>query len=230
MRPGLPAMLLALACVGLPGDAMAAERVVLPAREITVADLAMLDDGQRTRLGPLAIAAIPVGSSSLELDGATRAKLLRRRVPGQELRLRHGGNVRFEVPEAPEPGHGARPCFMLRHNLDAGAYLQPEAVAPAPCRAHTARLPLRFDRRVNAPLLSAPLAAGTYLGPLAVRGGPVIGAGMELHHVARQGPVTIERRVSALQPSRMGQAVFVRAQDGVIFASRLVAPVDGASE
>ncbi len=223
-------MLLALACAGLPGHAAAAERVVLPAREITVADLAVLDNGQRTRLGPLTIAVVPAGRSHLELDSATRAKLLRRRVPGQALRLRHGGKVRFEVPEAPGPGHGARPCLMLRHDLDAGAYLQPEAVAPAPCRAHAARLPLRFDRRVNAPRLSAPLAAGAYLGPLAVRGGPVIGAGTELRHVARQGPVTIERRVNALQPSRMGQAVFVRTQDGAVFASHLAAPVEAAGE
>ncbi|MFA7595099.1 MAG: hypothetical protein WCY92_01990 [Novosphingobium sp.] len=230
MRPGLSAMLLALACAGLPGDAAAAERVVLPAREITVADLALLDDGQRTRLGPLAIAVIPAGRSHLELDSATRAKLLRRRVPGQALRLRYGGKVRFEVSEASQAGHGARQCLTLRHDLDAGAYLQPETVAPALCRADADPLPLLFDRRVNAPRLSAPLAAGTYLGPLTVRGGPVIAPGTELRHVARQGPVIIERRVNALQPSRMGQAVFVRAQDGAIFASRLAAPVEGAGE
>jgi len=207
-------MLLALACAGLPGHAAAAERVVLPARDITVADLAVLDDGQRRRLGPVTIAVVPAGRSHLELDSTTCAKLRRRRVPGQALRLRHGGNVRFEVPEAPGPRHGARPCLMLRHDLDAGAYLVPEAVAPAPCRAHAVRLPLRLDRRVNAPRLSAPLAAGAYLGPLAVRG----------------GPVTIERRVSVLQPSRMGQAVFVRTQDGAVFASHIAAPVAAAGE
>lgn len=230
MHPRLPALLPALACAALPGHAAAAERVVLPAREITVGDLAALDQTQRARLGSLAIATIPTGKSHLELGAATRARLLRRRVPGQDLRLRHGGKVRFKVPEPREAGRGARPCLMLRRALDAGDYLQPEAVAPVPCRDHAARLPLRFDRRVNAPRLSAPLAAGAYLGPLAVRGGPVIGAGTELRHVAHQGPVTIERRVNALQPSRMGQAVFVRTHDGAIFASHLPAPVSGTSE
>ncbi len=230
MHPRLPALLPALACAALPGHAAAAERVVLPAREITVADLAMLDQTQRARLGSLAIAAIPAGKSHLELDAATRARLLRRRVPGQDLRLRHGGKVRFEVPEPREAGRGARPCIMLRRALDAGDYLQPEAVAPVPCRDHAEALPLLFDRRVNALRLSSPLAAGAYLGSLAVRGGPIIGAGTELRHVTRQGPVAIERTVNALQPSRMGQAIFVRTQDGAIFASRLAASMDGASE
>jgi len=230
MHPRLSALLPALACAALPGHAVAAERVVLPAREITVADLAALDQTQRARLGSLAIATIPVGRSHLELDAITRAKLLRRRVPGQDLHLRHGGKVRFEVPGPRDAGRGARPCLMLRHDLAAGDYLQPEAMAPAPCRAHAARLPLLFDRRVNALRLSAPLAAGTYLGPLAMRGGPIIGAGTELRHVAHQGPVTIERRVNALQPSRMGRAIFVRTHDGAIFASRLAAPVSGTSE
>lgn len=225
----LTAIIFALACGALPHDAAADDRIVLQRQDITVADIAMLNAEQQVHPGGLVVLTIPPGKHRLELDAATRARLLRLRVPGQSLRLRHDGKVQFTLATPDQAIRATAPCFTLRHDLDAGDYLDRHAVEPAPCLDRATTPQFRFDRRVNAPYLSSSLAAGAYLGSLALREGAIIGAGSGLSHVSRQGPVTIERAVTAVQPARAGKAMFVRTQDGAIFASRLAPPEDRAS-
>lgn len=217
-----------------PGMAMAAEPIVLEGREIRVMDLARLDEVERARFGGLVVATIPAGRSRLDLDSARRAALLRRRVPGRDWPLLSPGVVRFQAGahgRAAAGTRGARGCFMLRQDVHAGDYLGAEDVLPAPCRDRTQIAALRFDRRVNAPLACAHLSAGAYLGRMAVRGQAIVSAGSRLRLVTRDGPVTVERRVRAMQPARMGRNLFVRGEEesGPIFSSRLAAPAGAAT-
>jgi hypothetical protein len=230
MRSPLPLALAALTGAGSPNAALAAERVILAGRDITVADLAVLDAAERARFGGLVAATIPAGNNHLELDSSARETLLRRRVPGRQWRLISGGTVRFEGKPLHPVTSPAPRCFTLHQDLKAGDYLQTANVSPTPCIARPSSLPLRFDRRVNAPQLAAPLPAGTYLGPVVLSGKPVVDEGTQLSLILRTGPVTIERSVQAVQPSRLGTAVFIRTQDGTILSSRIASAAEGASQ
>lgn len=80
-------------------------------------------------------------------------------------------------------------------------------IAARPVRA------MRFRRTV----------AARVPAPAFVPDKPVVAAGEGLTLVARAGLVTVERRVTALQPARAGGRVFVRDGAGRVFA----APVQG---
>ena len=152
---------------------------------------------------------------------------LRRRVPGHPLPLLLGGPVRFVAAHAATMGRTGRACFALRHNLAAGDYVTEQTVTAAPCQATIpASLPLRFDPTAGAARADAPLAAGTYLGPLALREGRIVEQGRSLTLAITAGPVRIERRVAAMQSARSGHALFVRTAEGAILAAPFATGAD----
>ncbi|OCC22943.1 hypothetical protein MB02_14350 [Croceicoccus estronivorus] len=201
--------------------------IQLADRRILVRDLALLSPEERETIGQLVAMRIPKGQTTIELSAGQRAVLLRRRVPGRDLRLLLGGSRRFAVRTAQIEGEDRRAgheCFVLRQNLDAGAYITQEVVAPATCgHGGSPRLPLRYDNAASAAMLTRPLPAGTNLGSLSVSPRSVVESGQLLTLTVTQGPVTIERQVHAMQPSREGRAVFVRTVDGKILAAPLQA-------
>lgn len=226
------ASLLVLTMAGtIPSAAiMAAEPIVLQGREIRVRDLARLDDIDRARFGSLVAATIPAGRNQLDLDNRQRATLLRRRVPGHDLPLRTDGIVRFKMAAAAHMAArtaSPRECFALRHDIGTRDYLDASNLQPVPCRDLRRSAALRFDRRVNAAALSAPLPAGAYLGRISAQKQRVVAAGSQLRLVITDGPVTVERKVRAMQPARMGRTIFVRGEErnAPVFSSRLAVPV-----
>ncbi len=216
----------ALTTCALPAALAAQESVAhsiyLAERIIQVRDLARLAPEAEHRFGSLPVAQIPDGHSALELSAERRAALLRRRVPSYLFPLRVEGPVRFAAPHAETMGRTGRACFALRQNLAAGDYVIGDTIAAAPCRATlSASLPLRFDPAAGAARADAPLNAGTYLGPLALREGGLVKQGHNLTLAIHAGPVRIERRVSAMQPARSGHALFVRTAEGAILTAPL---------
>ncbi len=125
-----------------------------------------------------------------------------------------GGNA----ASAREPGE----CLALAQGVGAGEFLTAELAEPAPCRDDALRLPLTFNRDAAAPFATEALPAGTYLGRLALKPGPVAPAGKALQLLVREGPVIIEREVRPLRPLRAGERGFVRAEDGTVLAVRFV--------
>ena len=204
-------------------DAM--RETLLADERILVRDLAMLHPAERETIGGLVVARIPNGQDSLELSARHRTALLRRRVPGRDLRLLLGGPERFTVHRTVaegEDGRAGRECFALRQNLAAGDYVTDRVLTPAACVVHARRgLPLRYDSATGAALLTRSLAAGTYLGPLAPAPADVVEKGRTLTLSVLTGPVRIERKVEALQSSRGGRAIFVRTTEGAVLAAPL---------
>lgn len=113
-------------------------------------------------------------------------------------------------------------CLALAQGVGAGEFLTAELAEPAPCRDEAPRLPLIFDRDARTPVASEALPAGTYLGRMALKPGPVAPAGKALQLLVREGPVIIEREVRPLRPLRAGERGFVRAEDGTVLAVRFV--------
>ncbi|HTN14564.1 MAG TPA: hypothetical protein VL094_07135 [Sphingomonadaceae bacterium] len=119
---------------------------------------------------------------------------------------------------AAEPGK----CLALVQGVGASAFLTAELAEPAPCRKERPRLPLGFDRDAAAPFATEALPAGTYLGPMMLKPGPIAPAGEALQLLVREGPVIVERQVRPIHPMRAGERGFVRAEDGTVLAARFV--------
>ena len=113
-------------------------------------------------------------------------------------------------------------CQMLRVPLAAGAFVTAETVANTPCRDDGPRAPLEYDYAAGAPVTTAAMPAGTYLGRLLAPTGPIAAAGKTLYLVIREGPVTIVREVQPVRAVRGGKPGFVRTGGGDVLTARFI--------
>lgn len=116
---------------------------------------------------------------------------------------------------APPVGDG--PCFATAHAIARGDVVTAADVTAVPCKP-AARPALRYDAASGNPIANAALPAGTYLGRLAPMAEEQVPAGTELTLRSTAGVVTIERRVTAMQPGQPGRRMFVRDSSGEVFA------------
>ena len=116
---------------------------------------------------------------------------------------------------------GGGQCYATARDVAAGAALAAADLTAVPCR-RAGRPPLRYDVAARAPVALTALPSGTYLGPVVPGVEAQIPAGAELTLRSTAGVVTIERRVTAMQPGRSGGKVFVRDSEGKVFAVPLV--------
>ena len=112
---------------------------------------------------------------------------------------------------------GENGCFAASRPIAAGTAITADDLAPAPCKP-AARPPLRYDAASGAVVTRVPVPAGTYFGRLAPIAEAQIPAGTELTLRSTAGVVTIERRVTTMQPGRVGRRVFVRDAENHVFA------------
>ncbi|KPL68255.1 hypothetical protein SZ64_09055 [Erythrobacter sp. SG61-1L] len=117
---------------------------------------------------------------------------------------------------------GEAQCLALAEDVAAGEFLTAEMAEATPCREERPGLPLAFDHDAGAPLASAAMPSGTYLGRIALRPGAIAGAGQKLQLVVREGPVIITREVSPVRSLRAGERGFVRSADGEVLAARFL--------
>jgi hypothetical protein len=210
----------ATAAVGL----VPAGEVVLQDRQIRlgdVVDLGGLAPEQRRRLAPRVIAVLPLGRSRAILPPEALAGLVRRAVPGLDLRMPKGvGSFTFRLAQPPAAASAVKPCAELARSLFSGAALSPDDIHPVDCRAQQPSQ-LRFDRLNGVVRAGEDLPAGAYLGRVSPAKAADIDAGDKLTLVATAGPVRVAREVVALQAGRAGGRVFVRDAEGNVSSAPL---------
>jgi flagella basal body P-ring formation protein FlgA len=210
----------ATAAVGL----VPAGEVALQDRQIRlgdVADLSGLAPELRRRLAPRVVAVLPLGRSRTTLAPEALAALVRRAVPGLDLRMPKGvTSFTFRLAQPPAAASAAQPCAALTRSLPSGAALSPDDIVPVAC---IAALPprLRFDRLNGVVRADEDLASGAYLGRVSPARAAAVDAGDKLTLVASAGPVRVAREVVALQPGRAGGRVFVRDAEGNVTSAPL---------
>ena len=221
----MPLLTLLLAAAGasvMVGLTPAAE-VALPSRQIRlgdVADLSALDPAARARLAPRVLAVIPAGRTGIALSREAVGALVRRSVPGLEVRAgADEAPLVFRVATAAEerPRTG---CAELARPLAAGAPLSDADLIPVACR-EAAASGVRFDRLDRVARAERDLAGGAYLGRISAPPAVAVDKGARLTLVATAGPVRVSREVVALQAGRPGGKVFVRDNEGNVTSAPL---------
>lgn len=147
--------------------------------------------------------------------------LLENHFPGAGLKPRHRSTVRFVVGPAEIGQTRDAKCFMTRHSVAMGEFISVGDLVGTPCDKSAARASIRINRSVSAPYAAADLPAFAYVGNLKVPTAEPVKAGTTMQLRTVSGPVTIERKVIALQSGFPGNRIFVQTDDGVVIARRL---------
>lgn len=112
-------------------------------------------------------------------------------------------------------------CLRLVTDLAQGASMTAAAVVAAPCADDQAPTPLRVRGGNDDLYASTPLKAGQVIRGVVGIAPPAVAPGQSLMVSTRVGPVTIERKVVALQAARPGGDFFVRTEDGKVFTASM---------
>jgi len=167
------------------------------------------------------VARMPAGAASVTLPRRAVAALVHHNIA--RLRPAAGpGNIVFRLAPV---AHVSAICFRLRQKVARGGVVGPEMAAPAPCSGQPSAM-LRFaDGALHA---TADLFPGDYLGAVHLTGRPAVQKGDALQIVSTVGPIRVVRAVTAMQDGRNGRRIFVRDEDGQVFAAPM--PRSGESE
>jgi flagella basal body P-ring formation protein FlgA len=111
-------------------------------------------------------------------------------------------------------------CLQAIAAIPAGAVPVRGDFAEAPCAGEAARA-LRYEPRLRAVRAIRDIDAGETIAALPAAMLPDVRPGDTLYLIARVGTATVERAVTAAQPGRRGQALFVRMPDGRIVRAHL---------
>lgn len=195
----------------------------VPSRNITLGDLASIPTSF-SYLAERIVAQIPPKHTSLFLDEATVLDLVRRQAPLLSLtpRRRSAVLVALDSVEMIDPPSSGT-CFELAAPISASDFIEYDDVIETRCDpdrgvAHG----LTFDRSVGATRTMRPLATSTYLGPLWIAEDAVIPDATQVQLRIASGPVVVTRQARTLQPSRLGDRVFVENSDGSVISLELM--------
>ncbi|RHW18967.1 hypothetical protein D1610_02190 [Sphingomonas gilva] len=114
----------------------------------------------------------------------------------------------------------AAACYRAARPLAKGELLASSDLSAAAC-GDDDRARLGFDRANGLIFAAEAIPAGRYLGPVAPVPGVDVAPGATLTLRSVAGPAVIERKVTAVQPGRNGQRMFVQDAEGTIFAVSL---------
>ena len=106
-------------------------------------------------------------------------------------------------------------CLQAIAAVPAGTVAVRGDFVAAPCQSEAARA-LGYEPRIGAARAVRDIAAGETIAAVPLSMLPDVRPGDTLYLVARVGTATVERAVTAAQPGRRGQALFVRMPDGRI--------------
>ena len=116
--------------------------------------------------------------------------------------------------------HAAEQCLRVERALAAGSIAQTTTFAPVTCLGEGTARAFDYDRAGHVTRLARALAKDEIVGRFPEYGEAIIEPGETLTLVIAAGPVRVERKVEALQEARSGERLFVRTEDGAVFAAR----------
>lgn len=215
--------------VFVPGTGCAvtsADEVALREPYIRVRDVVMMNclaPDAVEEVGGIAIAKLSdhqQGATFTRLDVQT---LVRRRIPALGNRLTGTGEGVVKLSFQRQGDNSVNKleagCFELRVPLKAGEIVTESDVQAAPCEASRTPSEARFDRRAGVLRAKVDLNAGGYMGKIYFGTEAVAQGGEDILLCSASGPVSVTRRVEALQPVAAGHSAFVRGSDGKAFAT-----------
>lgn len=197
---------------------------------ITISSQAIEIYDEKLRLGDIAIlesyknkiiSELPENRKNIVLTEAERFQLLRKAYPGQQFRLKHKGDVLYQV-KAHKIKNKTSPknCYVTNTYIANGKQIRIEWVDKVECRQDTDVAAIGFDRQARVAVAKQSIFAGEYLGQLYLTEKQTIKQGDKLIFVSEDGPVIIQREVTALQGVQNGQNIFVKTKDGTILSSK----------
>lgn len=201
-------------------DPQPSAHVRLKTRSIHLRDLA--DGGD---FGDLVVAQIPANQASTLLTNADQQRLIRNRLPGQQLKLKYRSSLLLSVDTIrtsdPKP---SRICYQMKAPVRANGFVALADLEEVACDPRRSAVRLAFDRVAKAPYTPVDLPARSYVGPLWAPLTKPIAVGTVLTLRTTSGPVMIEQAAKALQPGRLGQKIFVQTADKKVFSETLGEP------
>lgn len=203
--------------------------ITLKRADLRVGDLVALRRGKLpARIADMVVASLPLGETVMDLPAEQAAALVRRRVPALHPTVTPGTVVHIRMLASSLKAVAVGTCFATMSDLAAGAAITAADVTQADCGVR----PIARLRYGQGGLVIAgeAIPAGAYLGRLPALPKRAIGKGALLTLRSSAGPVTIERSVVAMQPARSGGKLFVRDENGSVFAAPLALSEEGQAQ
>ena len=186
-----------------------------------VSELAALPAPLRHRAKALVLARWPQGRAAVTIDQRDLANRARLMMPvlGYWLPSDVRGSIELRSvrPLAPSrlPAEQAG-CFQVQAPVEAGAIVDIASFRRVTCGDAHPRKAFRYDQAQRSVRASRMLGVGETVTALPDQLLANVIPGMPIYLTARVGPVTIERRLEALQSARPGQNLFARTVNGEI--------------
>jgi hypothetical protein len=115
--------------------------------------------------------------------------------------------------------HEGGACLRVTAPVEAGAVAVGGNFTPAACSEHQVSVAFRYDAVSRASHAVRALMPRDIVRVYAGYGSAAVEPGEKRQFVVHIGDVTIAREVEALQQARAGQRLFVRSEDGAVFAA-----------
>jgi hypothetical protein len=186
-----------------------------------VADLSSLPPELRRGASQLVVAALRPEEDQASLPAQRLAERARALMPALDPWLgdtsAHQVSVRYVGPATlGAPPRLSAGCRRVLTPLAPGAIPLASDFEPAACEG--ARIAFRYDPASGVARSLRDLQAGEVVVALPDSAVAGLRPGARLHLQTHVGPVRVDRTVEAVLPTRRGEAMFVRASDGVVFA------------
>ena len=202
----------ALLAAGAPDPQIATETVTL---EIAGRALRVRDIAVAQRDADVVLLEIPAGQGAIMLDEATRRTLLRNRFPASPPQLKHGGDV---LVTSRLSATDNRPCLVSLVEIFAGEFPVRDDLEEIECGEERSVGLFAYDAGARAPRARVDIPAGTIFARIPIPAQRPVAAGHDTVVRFASGPVIVEREVTTVQSSRPGTAIFVKDEDGQVFA------------
>jgi hypothetical protein len=194
-----------------------------------IADLSMLPCALRAGAASVPLARIPLGRGRITLSANRARERARALMPALAPWLKGGDGqilVTFDGQDRGVDARGTQLCLIANTALEANVIVAKADFASGVCGSHEASSArtYRLDAATGAVRLTRGLRAGEAAPFLTSAQLAAVLPGQALFVSAKVGPVRVERRVQAVQPSPAGHAVFVKADDGAVFSAPGVSP------
>lgn len=222
---GGTAIVILAAAQGFGAPAFAPQvEVARPAVELgQVLDLERLPPALRRRAATLEVARFRPEQKLVVTTSQAIAARAREQMPVLGPWLASAPAVTISIrrnASSDQPAAEPSRCLKLTQAVPAGSYPTLEDFQPASCYGEPqVSAAFHYDRHVHTVRAERDLAPGDIVRAPPAFALAVVRPAERLYLTAHVGPVVVTREVEAVQPAPAGGALFVKAQDGSVFAA-----------